>query len=210
MWNSIKTLKDCKHTTPATWRCHYTAPCSMPHATLWHPKCGVSMNRDTAPDWFPRYLVFVLNSWQECLPTYSTCHYNKLLSQHASKPPRSSWYPGHLLVKYLDGYRPAAPTPIGGALSPDVFHSTWLDQVRARKNSSFTLSFRTGTPHGCMLSPMLLREWHNCSNYYTGLLKNVQFKVPVTNNNQDWFINSQTNSSFLSVSSTCSAMSALQ
>lgn len=78
----------------------------------------------------------------------------------------------------------------GGALSPEVSHSTWPDQVRVRKNCSSALSFRTGTPHSCVLRPMLLCEWHNCSKYYVGLLKNIQFKVPVTKNNQDWFIQS--------------------
>lgn len=92
----------------------------------------------------------------------------------------------------------------GGALSPEVSHSTWPDQVRVRKNCSSALSFRTGTPHGCVLRPMLLCEWHNCSKYYVGLLKNIQFKVPVTNNNQDWFIHNQSDIFFLSVSSTSS------
>lgn len=85
-----------------------TPHCPKPHATLWHPKCGVNFNRDT-PDKVPGHWRFVLNSWQECLPTYSTRHYDKLSFQHAPKPPRSSWYPGHPLVKYRDDYHPGAP-----------------------------------------------------------------------------------------------------
>lgn len=79
---------------------------TLPQAPC-HALCGVNVNRDTTPDKVPRHWRFVLNSWQECLPTYCTCHYDKLSFQHTPKPPRSSWYPGHPLVKYLDDYHPA-------------------------------------------------------------------------------------------------------